>query len=126
MEIISIVITVGATKHAISFTASCILLMDQVLKSAHHQQEHNPEAETLAYADDLGLITDSPEHLQQLLNIWNSTLTTFGLKLNIKKSEVMVMSRITRQAHMTIGATPHPACPEVDKRCDPKRQTKEC
>ena len=78
--------------------------MDQVLKSAHHQQEHNPEAETLAYADDLGLITGSSEHLQQLLNFWNSTLTTFGLKLNIKKSKVMVMSWITCQAHMTIGA----------------------
>ena len=71
-----------------------ILLLDQVLKQATTKVAGGDHSDTLAYADDVGLIACSASELQDSINKWCSALKDNGLKLNEAKSEVMVVSRV--------------------------------
>jgi len=69
-----------------------------VLKQATTKLVGGDHSDTLAYADDVGLIACSASELQDTINEWCSALKDNGLKLNEAKSEVMVVSRLPEQA----------------------------
>ena len=77
-----------------------ILLMDQVLKQATTKVAGGDHSDTLANADDVGLIACSASELQNSINKWCSSLKDNGLKLNEAKSEVMVVSRVPETVHI--------------------------
>ena len=77
-----------------------ILLMDQVLKKATTNTMEGDHSGTLAYADDVGLITCSATELQDIVNECCTALKDNGLKLNEIKSEVMVVSRTPETLHI--------------------------
>ena len=60
---------------------------------------------TFAYADDIGLVTSQPAQLQVALNVWIKVLTDNGLKLNVKKSEVMAVGRKPEALHITASGS---------------------
>jgi hypothetical protein len=47
------------------------------------------------YADDTALVADSPEKLQNILDKVDEISEQYGLKINIKKTKIMVVSRDT-------------------------------
>jgi len=47
----------------------------------------------LRYADDTALIADDPEKLQDIINKVNSVSEEYGLRMNIKKTKTMVITR---------------------------------
>lgn len=83
-----------------------ILMMDQVMRSTEQQLEQDNTSETMVYADDVSLVTGSAEKLQATLDVWCTVLSDHGLKLNVDKSEVMLISRIPRQVRVTALGTP--------------------
>jgi hypothetical protein len=67
-----------------------VIYMDSVLRSVCTNEDNEI---TLAYADDIALVTDSEEALQAALNRWNERLEMSGLRMNKTKTEVMVVGR---------------------------------
>jgi len=60
---------------------------------------------TFAYADDIGLVTNQPAQLQVAMDVWTKALTDNGLKLNVKKSEVMAVGRKPETLHITANGS---------------------
>ena len=65
------------------------MVMDEILNSI---PEHlgfygnsNLKINVIAYADDVGLFSNSPTNLQKMLNIIRDNLPYFGLELNSEK-----------------------------------------
>ncbi|KAL3278231.1 hypothetical protein HHI36_013569 [Cryptolaemus montrouzieri] len=48
---------------------------------------------SIRYADDTVLIADSDEGLQRLLNSVSNTCNEFGMKINVKKTKVMIIKK---------------------------------
>jgi len=78
-----------------------ILCMDQVLKQATMKVAEGDHSGTLAYTDDVGLITCSAKELQDMVNELCTALKMNGLKLNEVKSEIMVVSRVPEILQIT-------------------------
>ena len=67
------------------------MYMDLVIKEVY---KNNPDNYfVLAYADDIAQTATSIEKLQERMTIWNESVTRYNLKLNLKKTEVLVVSR---------------------------------
>jgi len=60
----------GSTAGGVLSPLLFILLMDQVLKQATMEAAKGDHSGTLAYADDVGLITCSAKELQDTINKW--------------------------------------------------------
>ena len=54
----------------------------------------------LRYADDIVLMTKSEQELQNLLNVVNTISVEHGLKINISKTKVMVISKHHKDIHI--------------------------
>ena len=68
-----------------------VLYMDLVIKEVH---QNNPDNDfVLAYADDIAQTATSIEKLQERMTRWNESFNKYNLKLNLKKTEVLVVSR---------------------------------
>ena len=65
-----------------------IIYMDRVVKDIAADN-----IETLSYADDVALVAESEELLQACVNEWCRQLEKYEMKMNVTKSEVMVLSR---------------------------------
>ena len=48
---------------------------------------------TVRYADDKAVVTNSQKGLQQLMDNLNKVTREFGMKINVKKTKVMCISR---------------------------------
>ena len=48
---------------------------------------------TIRYADDKAVVANSQKGLQQLMDNLNKVTREFGMKINVKKSKVMCISR---------------------------------
>ena len=53
---------------------------------------------TLAYADDMALLANSPEELREMMRILRKYLEKLNLRLNVAKTKVMKFSRSGRQS----------------------------
>ena len=58
-----------------------------------------------AYADDVGIVEATSVSLAITVNIWNRVLQDHGLKLNIQRTEVMVVSRRNELLQVEIDGT---------------------
>ena len=58
---------------------------------------------TMAYADDIAVITDNQIRLQEELRSWQEQTTRMGLKINTKKTEIMNINRIREQHDIYIN-----------------------
>ena len=79
-----------------------IIYMDRVVKRINVRED---EALTLAYADDVALVTRTVTELQEVLNKWNSELEDTGMKINKRKTEVMMVSRQRDEIELRLGDT---------------------
>ena len=55
------------------------------------------------FADDQGMIAKSEKGLQKIMDGLNSTSTSYGMKINIKKTKVMKVSKVKGEVNITIN-----------------------
>ena len=48
--------------------------------------------EELLYADDLALVSETPEDLERRLEAWKGALESKGLRVNVKKTKIVINS----------------------------------
>ena len=84
-----------------------ILLMDRVISSVEDREpaKNLGEADKFAYADDVGIVESTSASLAVTVDIWNRVLKDHGLKLNLQKTEVMVVSRRNELLQVEIDGT---------------------
>jgi len=58
---------------------------------------------TFDYADKVGLVACSATELQESIDVWCTALTDNGLKLNTSKCEVMSVSRVPEELHISVN-----------------------
>ena len=74
--------------------------MDLVIKEVH---PNNPENDcVLAYADEIAQTATSIEKLQERMTRWNESFNRYNLKLNLMKTEVLVVSRTEKEVVVTL------------------------
>ena len=77
-----------------------VMYMDLVIKEVH---QNNPDNDfVLAYADDIAQTATSIEKLRERMTRWNESFNKYNLKLNLKKTEVLVVSRTEKEAVVTL------------------------
>ena len=54
-------------------------------------------AQALVYADNIVLISDTENKLQTAMTEWTETLSERGMRVNMKKSQVMMVARTEEQ-----------------------------
>ena len=74
-----------------------IIYMDKCLRDVMEPASE----ETFAYADDIAVVTDSPDRLQNAVDRWQEGMTRNGLKINTRKTEVMAVTRGLEQLAIT-------------------------
>ena len=68
-----------------------VMYMDLVIKEVH---QNNPDNDiVLIRADGIAQTATSIEKLRERMTRWNEYFNRYNLKLNIKKTEVLVVSR---------------------------------
>ena len=72
------------------------LIVDTIGKGARR-----PLPKDLLFADDLAIVTESEEELQERVVQWQETLENKALKVNRKKTGVMVSSKLGKKVQMT-------------------------
>ena len=60
-------------------------------------REASPIINTIRYADDKAVVPNSQKGLQQLMDNLNKVSREFGMKINVKKTKVMCISRINNK-----------------------------
>ena len=71
------------------------LVVDTISKGAKR-----PPPNDLMHADDLAIAAESEEELQERLDYWQENLENMGLRVNSKKTEVMVSSKLGRKVQI--------------------------
>ena len=64
-----------------------------VLDTITQEVREEDELWELLFADDLVIVADTEEELQQRFLAWKSSLERKGMKVNTRKTEVMISSR---------------------------------
>lgn len=77
-----------------------IVYMDKCLRTICTNEA---EEETLAYADDVAVITSTPEALERAVDRWARGLQQNGMKMNNKKTEVMSVGRNREEINVEVG-----------------------
>lgn len=78
-----------------------VLCMDRCMRKIGIMNEEELGI-TLAYADDVAVVTTEEEALQRALNRWNEILSEDGMKINKTKTEVMMLARNRREIEIEI------------------------
>jgi len=58
---------------------------------------------SIRFADDIALLADSEEESSLMLHILDSSLDKFTLKINSKKSKIMVINKVIPNANITLN-----------------------
>src|SRR5678815_2270499 len=77
-----------------------ILYMDKCMREIGVEEE---EIVVMAYADDIALVARDRETLQRVLIRWEEVLRRRGLKMNMRKIEVMKIAREGENLNIEIG-----------------------
>ena len=78
-----------------------VMYMDLVIKEVHQNNPDNDFVLACIYADDIAQTATSIEKLQERMSSWNESFNRYNLKLNPKKTEVLVVSRTEKEAVVT-------------------------
>ena len=78
-----------------------ILYMDLVIKEVHGINDNDKQF-ILAYADDIAQTAATKEELEKCMTTWNTAFTKYQLKLNLMKTEVVVINRTPSQVRITL------------------------
>ena len=74
--------------------------MDLLIKEVH---QNNPDDDfVFVCADNIAQTTTSSEKLQDRMTRWNESFNSYNIKLNLKETEVLVVSRTEREAVVTL------------------------
>ena len=76
-----------------------IIYMDRCLKEVCILEEKEI---TLAYADDVAVVTGNQQDLQEAMTRWNDTLNRLGMRMNKQKTEIMKVGRIKEECNIYI------------------------
>ncbi|MGL4388826.1 MAG: reverse transcriptase domain-containing protein [Brevinema sp.] len=88
-----------------------IIVLDEITKSlgpkikGYHLGYRNLKPiiiKEFIYADDLILFAQSTKKLQENLDMWHSELNKYGMKINVKKTEVMTLGKISKNINMQL------------------------
>jgi calcineurin-like phosphoesterase family protein len=77
-----------------------IMYMDLVIRKV--SELNSDEGMILAYADDIAQTATSEQQLQKQMNNWCLVFKEFKLKLNVQKTEVLLVSRIPRKVNIVV------------------------
>ena len=94
-------VTEGVRQGGVISPLLFVLFMDRCMKRLRFGRE----VTTLAYADDIAIVTKSHTKLQDTLNAWNEEMNTSGMKINANKTEVMMMAREKEDFEIEIDGT---------------------
>ena len=61
------------------------------------------KVDSLLFADDVARLAESPTDLQSALNQFQAVCSGYGMKINVKKTEVMVTSRKPNQCNLHLN-----------------------
>jgi hypothetical protein len=75
-----------------------ITFMDYCGKAMRRREN----GEIFGYADDLALVADAREVLREMIDAWNDVLKMNGMKINVDKTEVMVMGKEQENLNMIL------------------------
>ena len=78
-----------------------ILYMNLVIKEVHGINDNGKQF-ILAYADVIAQTAATKEELEKCMTTWNTAFTKYQLKLNLMKTEVMVINRTPPQVRITL------------------------
>ena len=78
-----------------------ILYMDLVIKEVHGINDNDKQF-ILAYADDIAQTAATKEELEKCMTTWNTAFTKYQRKLNLMKTEVMVINRTPSKVRITL------------------------
>jgi Reverse transcriptase (RNA-dependent DNA polymerase) len=67
------------------------IIVDAVIREWSSNSDNNQHVEGIFYADDGLLISEDPPKVQQALDIFTDGFSRIGLKMNVVKTEVMVV-----------------------------------
>ena len=76
-----------------------IIYMDRIMREVCRNEE---KVTTFGYADDVGVVAESEEDLQREIDRWVEILRRYGMKMNVEKSEVMLVARTQREVIITV------------------------
>ncbi len=76
-----------------------IIYMDRCLKEVCVREDKEI---TLAYADDVAVVTGSQQDLQEAMTRWNDVLNREGMRMNKQKTEIMKVGRIKEECNIYI------------------------
>ena len=77
------------------------MYMDLVIREVATTQEHHNCI--LAYAADIAQTAASKGELADIMNVWQAAFNKYHLKLNILKTEVIMMGRSRQTQNIKIG-----------------------
>ena len=77
------------------------MYMNLVIREVATTQEH--QTYILAYPDDIAQTAASEVELADIMNVWQAAFNTYHLKLNLLKTEVMMMGRSHQTLNIKIG-----------------------
>jgi retron-type reverse transcriptase len=88
-----------------------IIVIDQILKQCKRgtarckvgNYKMTPiYVQSLIYADEIALIVSNKEELQKAVTEWASAIEGRGIRINVKKSKVMVITKTKNREHLNI------------------------
>ena len=62
----------------------------------------------MQHADNCALLADTPEQLQEILDVYAWAYEALGLKINIGKTKVMSTARVANETNIELDAEPLP------------------
>ena len=94
--------TAGVRQGSVLSPLLFILYLDLVIKEVAKEQR---TTNILAYADDIAQLATTEDELQNYMTLWDNTLSKYGLKMNRKKTEILVINRGHLDVTITIGGS---------------------
>ena len=86
----------GVRQGSILLPILFVMYMDLVIKEINQNNHDND------FVDDIAQTATSIEKLQERMTRWNESFNIYNLKLNLKKTEVLVLSRTEKEAVVTL------------------------
>src|SRR2546425_12941823 len=75
-------------------------MIKEALKNEEGIKFNGVNVTDLRYADDAVLLADNRKNMQKMIDRLNETCKAYGMKINVKKTKVMIMNKKEKQKGM--------------------------